>query len=76
MKTYSKSPTMDCFNYNCLFRRNTTSSPNRCECITCPNRWEEAYTAYASNHTLTDDELAILRAKMSRDTNCGIGNGC
>lgn len=66
---------MDCFNYNCPFRRNTTSSSNRCECIACPNRCE-ASTAYASNHTLTDDEFAKLRANMSHDYNYGIGNGC
>lgn len=59
---------MDCFNYNCPFRSNTTSSSNRCERIACPNRCK-ASTAYASNHTLTDDEFAKLRANMSRDTN-------
>lgn len=64
---------MDCFNYNCPFYNKITS---RCKCITCPNRWEEAYTAYASNHTLTDDELAILRANMSRDSSYKIGNSC
>lgn len=58
-----------------MVRSNTTSSSNRCECIACPNRCE-ASTACASNHTLTDDEFAILRANMSRDTNYGIGNGC
>lgn len=52
---------MDCFNHNCPFRNNTTSSSNHCECITCPNRYEEPYTAYASNHTLTDNELVILK---------------
>lgn len=56
---------MDCFNYNCPFRSNTTS---RCECVACPNRCKVS-TAYASNHTLTDDEFAKLRANMSRDTN-------
>lgn len=76
---------MDCFNDICPFRSNTTSSSNglsfvmivsaRCECIACPNRCK-ASTAYASNHALTDDEFAKLRANMSRDTNCGIGNGC
>ena len=73
MNAYSKNPTMDCFNYNCPFRSKTTSS--RCECVACLNRCE-SYTVYASNHTLADYELAILRANMSRDTNCGIGNGC
>ena len=76
---------MDCFNYNCPFRSNTTSSSKglnfvmivsaRCERIACPNRCK-ASTAYASNYALTDDELAKLRANMSRDTNYGIGNGC
>ena len=64
---------MDCFNYNCPFYNKTTY---RCKCITCPNRREAYTTTYVSNHTLTADELAILRANMSRDTNCGIGNGC
>lgn len=59
---------MDCFNHNCPFRSNTTSSSNRCECIACPNRYDP-YTAYASNYTLTDDEFAKMRANMSRDTN-------
>lgn len=75
MNIYPKDSTMDCFNHNCPFRSNTTSSSNRCECIACPNRCD-ACTAYASNHTLADDELAILRAKMSHDTNHGIRNGC
>lgn len=66
---------MDCFNHNCPFRSNTTSSFNRCECIACPNRCK-ASTAYASNYALTDDEFAKLRANMIRDTNYGIGNGC
>ena len=56
---------MDCFNYNCPFYNKTSS---RCECITCPNRCEAYTTTYASNHTLTDDELAILRAHISHDT--------
>lgn len=60
---------MDCFNHNCPIRNNTTSSPNRCECITCPNRRETYTTTYVSNHTLTADELAILRANMSREAN-------
>lgn len=59
---------MDCFNYNCPFR--STKGLNlamivsaRCARIACPNRCE-APTAYASNRTLTDDKLAILRAKL------------
>lgn len=49
---------MDCFNYNCPFYNKTSS---RCECIACPNRWKEAYTAYPSNYTLTDNELILLK---------------
>ncbi len=76
---------MDCFNYNCPFRSDTTSSSKglnfvmivsaRCECIACPNRCK-ASTAYASNHTLPDDEFAKLRANASHDSSYGIGNGC
>lgn len=65
---------MDCFNHNCPFRSNATSSFNRCECIACPNRCD-ATTAYASNHTLSADELARLKANTDRDTNYWIGNG-
>lgn len=72
MNAYSKNPTMDCFNYNCLFRSKTTSS--RCECVACLNRCE-SYTVYASNHTLADDELAILRTHISHNTNYRIENG-
>ena len=57
----SEGSIMDCFNYNCPFRSNTTSSSNRCECTACPNRREEAYTAYPSNYTLTDNELILLK---------------
>lgn len=66
---------MDCFNHNCPFRSNTTSSFNRCECIACPNRCE-ASTAYASNCTLTAAEFASLKANTGHDGNYGIGNGC
>jgi hypothetical protein len=50
---------MYCFNYNCPFYNKITSC---CRCITCPNRRETYTTTYVSNHTLTDSELAILRA--------------
>lgn len=57
--------TMDCFNYNCPFWSNTTSSSNRCECIACPNRCE-AYTAYASEWFRT-----ILRTVEEKYLVCG-----
>nr|DAH22313.1 MAG TPA: hypothetical protein [Caudoviricetes sp.] len=62
---------MDCFNYLCPFRQNTTSGCNRCECVACQNRCEES--AYiASNRTLTADEIA----RMANDPNYGVGAGC
>ena len=63
---------MDCFNYNCPFRQNTTSNCNRCDCLACQNRWEEPVTYITSNHTLTADEIA----RMTNDLNYGIGAGC
>lgn len=63
---------MDCFNYNCLFRQNTTSNCNRCECLACQNRCEEPVIYITSNHTLTADEIA----RMTNDPNYGIGAGC
>ena len=63
---------MDCFNYNCPFRQNTTSNCNCCDCLACQNRWEEPVTYITSNHTLTADEIA----RMTNDLNYGIGTGC
>lgn len=63
---------MDCFNYNCPFRQNTTSNHNRCDCLACQNRCEEPVTYVISNHTLTADEIA----RMTNDSNYGIGAGC
>ena len=63
---------MDCFNYNCPFRQNTTSNCNRCDCLACQNRWEKPVTYITSNHTLTADEIA----RMTNDLNYGIGTGC
>ena len=63
---------MDCFNYNCPFRQNTTSNCNRCDCFACQNRCEEPITYITSNHTLTADEIA----RMTNDPNYGIGAGC
>ena len=63
---------MDCFNYFCLFRQNTTSSFNRCECVACQNRCEAPVTYTVSNQTLTADEIA----KITNDPNYGVGAGC
>ena len=49
---------MDCFNYHCPFRQNTTSSCNRCDCLVCQNRCKWPVTYTTSNHTLTADETA------------------
>ncbi len=65
---------MDCFNHNCPFRSNTTSSFNRCECIACPNRGDAV--TYTSKNKLINDELARLKTNTDRDTNYGLGNGC
>lgn len=43
----------DCFNHNCPFRVNNTSSVNRCECTACPNRYTGDFFSY--NRTLTDE---------------------
>lgn len=61
---------MDCFNYNCPFRQNTTSNCNRCDCLACQSRLEEPVIYITSNCTLTADEItAALRccAKPGQD---------
>ena len=63
---------MDCFNNICPFRQNTTSNCNRCECLACPNRCELPVTYIASNHTLTEDEIA----KITNNPDYGIGTWC
>lgn len=63
---------MDCFNHLCPFRYNTTSSCNRCDCLTCQNRCKEPVTYTTSNHTLTANEIA----RITDDPNYGIGAGC
>lgn len=52
---------VDCFNYSCPFRENTSSSCNRCECVACQNR-SEAVTYIASNRTLTETDMRALEA--------------
>ena len=63
---------MDCFNYNCPFRQNTTTNCNRCDCLACQNRCEEPVIYITSNHTLTADEIA----RMTNDSNYSIEVGC
>lgn len=63
---------MDCFNYNCPLRQNTTSNCNHCDYWMCQNRLEEPVIYVTSNHTLTADEIA----RMTNDPNYGIGAGC
>nr|DAJ86055.1 MAG TPA: hypothetical protein [Caudoviricetes sp.] len=61
---------MDCFNYNCPLRQNTTSNCNHCDYWICQNRCEEPVIYITSNHTLTADEIiTALRccAKPGRD---------
>ena len=59
---------MDCFNYNCPFRQNTTSNCNRYEYLACQNRCEKPVIYITSNHTLTIDEIA----RMTNNPNYGI----
>ena len=63
---------MDCFNYHCPFRQNTTSNCNRCECLACQNRCKGPVTYTASNHTLTADEIA----KITNNPDYGVGTWC
>lgn len=53
---------MDCFNYSCPFRENTSSNCNRCECVACQNR-SEAVTYIASNHTLTEADIRAMEGR-------------
>lgn len=50
---------MDCFNHDCPFRANKTSSCNRCDCTACHNRRTMPYSI-SSNRTLTNEELVEL----------------
>ena len=61
---------MDCFNFNCPFRVNETSSCNYCACLACPNRDRHEYTI-TSNRTLTDKEIAEMKAKLDPDYGVG-----
>ena len=53
---------MDCFNINCPFRVNETSSCNYCACLACPNRDNHTKNAKHTNadriRAMTDEELA------------------
>ena len=65
---------MDCFNFNCPFRVNETSSCNYCACLACPNRDRHRdrheYTI-TSNRTLTDKEIAETKVKLDPDYGVG-----
>lgn len=47
----------DCYQENCPWRRNDTSSTWRCEHVACPNRddgtiyYDDGTTYYTTNHT-------------------------
>lgn len=60
----------DCFNFNCPFRQNETSSFNRCECVACPNHDSHEYVI-SSNRTLTDREICEIKAKIDPDYGVG-----
>ena len=40
----------DCYQENCPWRKNETSSLWRCEYVACPNR-DDGTTYYTTNHT-------------------------
>ena len=54
---------MDCFNFNCPFRVNETSSCNHCQCLACPNRDSHEYiiTTYWGVMTMYDELVKRLR---------------
>ena len=66
---------MDCFNHSCPLRANKTSNENRCERVACQKRRNHDFII-TSNLILTDDEIAMINALRSGDTNYGVGNGC
>lgn len=66
---------MDCFNHSCPFRVNETSSVYRCECIACKNRSNGSFFV-TYNRTLSDDELARLKALENGDEDYGVGKWC
>ena len=55
---------MDCYS-NCPFRVNETSNPHHCECVACQNRCND-YFVFASNKTLTDQEISELKRNYWR----------
>lgn len=61
---------MDCYSRNCPFRVNETSNIYGCECRACPNRVGGFYV-FASNRTLTPDEIAKLKGQMDEDYGIG-----
>ena len=63
---------MDCFNHLCPFRQNTTSSCNRCDCLSCQNRCNGLVEYTSINQTLTANEIS----KITNNPDYGVGNGC
>lgn len=61
---------MDCYSRNCPFRVNGTGNIYGCECRACPNRIDGFYV-FASNRTLTPDEIAKLKRQMDEDYGIG-----
>lgn len=48
----------DCFNHSCPFRVNGVSNANSCECVACPNRYNNDFII-TSIRTLVDVELVL-----------------
>lgn len=51
----------DCYQENCPWRRNETSSIWRCECVACPNRDDGVTTWFTANTTgkLGDGRMSV-----------------
>ena len=47
---------MDCYNQNCPFRVNTTSSSHYCSCSACPKRQDKQTTYYTSSTTVETEQ--------------------
>ena len=51
----------ECRQENCLFRSNSRSSVYGCEHIACPNRDDGSITWIATDHTITEGEMEVLK---------------
>ena len=51
----------ECRQVNCPFRSNSSSSVYGCEHIACPNRDDGSITWIATDHTITEGEMEVLK---------------